>query len=208
VTGHLAFQLGDFQIATESQRLFNRTYSENRYRPDVWRNLSKEEKRLEGLALLTNFIWSGGNITYAVKPSPKGKGRHLNFQTDEKSGSYSRDVTRYLRGDNLGAKSRFTSRPIKDDAATKRDAVKRAGVAHTDFSGGVARIGDRLVPRQAGSKIVWEEKDPTGVLIEPKANNRDSADGLVDAARRATVRDDFNMMAIDHEHLAAFKLAA
>jgi hypothetical protein len=197
-------------MATQSQRQFNHSYSPLRYRRDVWRELTKPEKRLAARELMTTFLWSGGDIVRAQKATPKGPGRHLNFQTDEKSANYSRDVERYLHGDNLGGESRFTSKPIKDDSATVRDAVKSVGVRHGDFSGAVFKIGNRMVPRQAGRKLRFDEVDVTGVYTEERGHDRDSADAVADSSKSATLRDDIiNLMDIDdHEHAAAFKLAA
>jgi hypothetical protein len=142
-------------MATESQRLFNNTYSPLRYRRDIWRGLTKAEKRLEARVLAATFFWSGGDITRAQKSTPKGPGRHINFTKDVRSAAYNRDVTRYFRGDNPGAETRFTYR---------------------------AAVNDDITP--------------------------DTVKIIHDASERATIRDQMNLLAVDREHNAAFKLAA
>jgi hypothetical protein len=173
--------------ASKKQRQFNRYPKAFRHSFD----LPKAEVRDEADRLVAEFLAKGGEITKL--PAQKfGKGPAKIFTKDApRSAQYDRDTSKYMSGRFLApSKLQFTSKPVREDSATRRDVARQAGVSHADFSGAVTQIGNKLVPRQAEPEII-----------------RDQADSIVDASARATIRDDISPH-IDQEHMRRLKLAA
>ena len=196
--------------ATAQQKKFNQ-YPSRPFKPDLWHRHSKDEKRENARALIYGYLIAGGEIKRAPPMKVRGGGRAKIFTKDApKSASYDRGVALYLSGHDFTTSGpRWTAKAVREDSATKRDAVNRVGAAHADFAGAVIQIGNKLVPRQVGSRgRHLEQKDATGVYREAKIVDQDSADGIADARGRAAIKDDMNMNAVDLEHFERFKLAA
>jgi hypothetical protein len=179
--------------ATIAQRQFNpfKDFSK-RTLPDIWHGLMKSQKRENLRALVYGFLVEGGEIIKVPAKKHRGAGRPRIFGKDSRAAAYRRDTSRFFNGHDFPQSGpRWTSKPVPDDSASKRDAARHAGVGHQDFSGAVIEINGKLRSRQVGFKIV-----------------EDTADDMDDASKRATIRDDLNQMAVDREHLERFKLAA
>jgi hypothetical protein len=209
--------------ATTAQRQFNRYPGSAPIRPDIWRGLSKAKKRLEARVLAANFFWTGGGITRAPAKKSRGLGRPKIFGKDAKSATYGRDVQKFFRGDDFAQSGpRFTSRAVSDSSASKRNAEVKAGAASDGFAGAVISIDGKLRPRASLHAVDRAPIDLVSDRAERASAKRDggrrarhvvaivedAADDICDASKRATVRDDLNLMAVDHDHLSRLKLAA
>ena len=154
--------------------------------------MPKEEKRLSAIALTYSFLLEGGQIT-KVAPTKKRKGGRAEiFQKDTRASAAHEGWNRkFFAGDDFTQRGpRFTSKPISEKSADKRDVAHKAGASHIEFTGAVVAIAGKLLPRSL-----------QGV-------SHDAGDDLSDAYNRATIHDHFNLNNIDHAHNAQFKLAA
>ena len=176
--------------ATAAQQRFNQ-YPSRPFKPDIWHRLPKIDKRENLKALVYVYLINGGQIERAPPKKSRGAGRPRIFGKDSRSAAYDRDTVRFLSGhDFTQSGPRWTSKPVRDDSASKRDATSHAGISHPDFRGAVTEINGRLRPRQVGNVIA------------------DTADKVHDSAKRATIRDELNLNAVDFEHSNRLKLAA
>jgi len=161
--------------ASEQQRTFNPYPIHKPLSPDIWHRVPKEEKRLSAIAPTYSFLLQGGRIFKAPAKQRKD-GRPQIFQKDI--------------SDAKQSGPRFTSKPISEKSADKRDVAHKAGASPIEFTGAVVAIAGKLLPRSL-----------QGV-------SHDAGDDLSDAYNRATIHDHFNLNNIDHAHNAQFKLAA
>jgi hypothetical protein len=175
------------------------------------------------VALIYCYLVGGGKITRPLEKKKRGPGRPQIFGKDTKSASYSRDVTRFYSGhDFTQSGPRWTSRPVRDDSAAKRDAQRKAGVSSDDFAGAVVEAGGKLGSKRALHAVDRAPIDLVSDRTMAESAKRDggrrarqvvkliedTADDLRDASNNASIRDDMNLNAVDHEHLDRFRLAA
>ena len=177
--------------ASEQQRTFNPYPIHKPLSPDIWHHVPKEEKRLSAIALTYSFLLQGGRIFKAPAKQRKD-GRPQIFQKDiSDAKGHERWSRKFYGGDDFTQSGpRFTSKPISEKSADKRDVAHKAGASHIEFTGAVVAIAGKLLPRSL-----------QGV-------SHDAGDDLSDAYNRATIHDHFNLNNIDHAHNAQFKLAA
>ena len=153
----------------------------------------------------------GGQIINA--PSKKRKGGPTEIFTKDTHAvkEHERWSRKFFAGDDFTAKGpRFLSKPIPDKSADKRDAERKAGVAHVEFSGAVVEIAGRLQPRHA---LHTTDEAPADLVSKGSSEKvvrlfNDTADDLSGAHRRARIRDELNLTGVDHAHNSRFKLAA
>ena len=130
---------------------------------------------------------------------------------------------KFFAGDDFTAKGpRFLSKPISERAADQRDIERKAGISHATFSGAVVDISGKLEARKdshATTEYLIDLVSDDALRASAKRDGgrhaqkivqliEDSGDDLSDANRRATIRDDLNLINNDHAHNAKFKLAA
>jgi hypothetical protein len=208
---------------SEEQRQFNKYPVAKAYKPDIWRDLSKQDKRLSTIALAYSFLLGGGKITKAPAKKNKG-GRAQIFTKDTRDAKgHERWSKKFFAGDDFTTSGpRFTSKPISERAADQRDVERKAGTSHSTFSGAVIDIGGKLMERKAShakDEAFIDLVSDDALLASAKRGGgrhaqkivkliEDGCDDVTDAYRAATIRDDFNLNNVDHAHNAKFKLAA
>jgi hypothetical protein len=207
--------------ASTQQRLFNQ-YPIKAFKPDIWFRLPKDEKRQSAIALCYSFLLEGGRITKAAAKKRKDSRPDI-FGKDTRAPKVHEHWSRkFFAGDDFTAKSpRFTSKPISERAADKRDVERKAGISHAAFTGSVIDISGKLQARKeshATSEAYIDLVSDDALRASAKRGDRhahkivtlieDGCDDVTDAYRAATISDDFNLNGIDHVHNAKFKLAA
>jgi hypothetical protein len=204
--------LGYFNMSvSEQQRLFN-PYPIKEFVPDIWHGLSKADKRNSTVALTYAYLLDGGLITKAPPKKRKGSRPEI-FTKDTRAVKVHEYWSRkFYAGDDFTAKGpRFTSKPIPEKSADKRDIERKAGVSHSEFVGAVVEINGKLQPRNAphtADEALVDMVSSGGNSEKVVVFFEDAGDDLSDAYRRARIRDDLNLNAVDHAHNAKFKLAA
>ena len=199
--------LGSFNMsASEQQRMFNPYPIHKPLSPDIWHRVPKEEKRLSAIALVYSFLLGGGQITKAPAKKSKG-GRPQIFQKDVRDAKgHEKWNRKFLAGDDFTTKApRFTSKPIPENSAAKRDTERKAGISHAAFGGAVININGKLQARKASHATTETYID----LVSDEADSRqrearrgrshkivklieDGHDDVTDAYRSATIRDELN----------------
>ena len=210
--------------ASTAQRTFN-TYPINKpLKPDIWHRVPKHEKRMSAIALTYAFLLDGGQITKCPPAKRRKGGRTEIFTKDVRAPkAHEHWNKKFYSGDDFVKKGpRFTSKPISERAADKRDIERKAGTSHATFSGSVIDIGGKLQERNArhATSEAYIDLVSEDALRESAKRDggkhshkiveliEDSADDVKDANRRATIRDDDNLNGVDHSHNKRLKLAA
>jgi hypothetical protein len=162
--------------------------------------------------LVDAFLREGGQITKAPAKKRKAGGRTEIFQKDTHAVKV-RDYwnKKFYAGDDFTQRGpRFTSKPVSEKAIDKADIERKAGVAHEEFTGAVVTINGKLQPRTVDHAIDEAVVDmvSTGGSEKVVQLVADTKDGLSDANRRATIRDELNLNDVDYTHNARLKLAA
>jgi hypothetical protein len=208
---------------SEQQRLFNQYPTRAAFKPDIWHRLRKDEKRIEASALVDNFLREGGQIIKAPAKKRKG-GRPEIFNKDTRAvKAHEKWSRKFYSGDDFTQKGpRFTSKPVPENSAAKRDTERKGGTSHAEFSGSVIDINGKLQARKESHATTEYHIDlvsDTALTDSAKRDGgrhsqkivtliEDSADDVTDANRRATIRDDDNLNGVDHSHNKRLKLAA
>jgi hypothetical protein len=209
--------------ASAQQRLFNQYPIHKPLNPDIWHRVPKEEKRSSAIALVYSFLLGGGTITKCPAKKRKG-GKPEIFGKDSRAPkAHEKWNRKFYAGDDFTQKGpRFTSKPVPENSAAKRDIERKAGVSHSEFTGSVIDIGGKLQERNArhATSEAYIDLVSDNALRESAKRDggrhshkivtliEDSGDDVKDAYRSATIRDDLNLNAVDHAHNAKFKLAA
>jgi hypothetical protein len=211
-----------FRTTSDSQKRFNQ-YPVRAFKPDTWRGLSKEDKRNSAIALTYSFLVGGGQITKAPEKKRTG-GPAVIFGKDTKAvKAHEKWSRKFYSGDDFTQKGpRFTSKPVPENSAAKRDTERKGGTSHAEFSGSVVDINGKLQARKESHAtteyLVDLVSDDALTASAERDGGRhsqkivqlieDSADDVTDANRRATIRDDDNLNGVDHSHNKRLKLAA
>jgi hypothetical protein len=212
---------------SEQQRQFNKYPTPAAFKPDVWHKLQKDKKRIEASALVADFLNSGGQVTRAPEKKRKGGGNPEQiFQKDTRAPkAHERWNKKFYAGDDFVAKGpRFTSKPVPENSAAKRDIERKAGVSHTGFTGAVVATDNGKLQERKASRATTEAyidlvsdaalresakrdggRQSNNKIVEPI---EDSADDVKDANRSSTIRDDYNLCNVDVAHNKRLKLAA
>ena len=207
--------------ASTQQRQFNKYPIAKPINLDSWHGLSKQDKRNSVIALTYSFLLAGGQIIKAPAKKSKG-GRPEIFQKDTRAvKSHERWNKKFYAGDDFTQKGpRFTSKPIPENSAAKRDVERKAGTVHAEFSGAVVDINGTLKARKeshATSEAYVDLVSDAALRASAKRGDKhaqkivqlieDGHDSVTDAYRSATIATNW-IINVDHDHNAKLKLAA
>jgi hypothetical protein len=205
-----------------AQRDFNKYPIHKPLCLDIWHRVPKHEKRNSAIALTYSFLLAGGQITKVPAKNSKGGIPEIFHKDTRAVKSHERWNKKFYAGDDFTAKGpRFTSKPVPENSAAKRDVARKGGVSHVGFTGAVVDINGTLKARKeshATSEAYIDLVSDDALRASAKRGDRhahkivtlieDGCDDVTDAYRAATISDDFNLNGIDHVHNAKFKLAA